>query len=193
MINNGGTCSLDPTPSSGKNNIHTTVAMNAQQFYGSEACGLCLEVTGNGEGVGTKSIQGTFNVFVNNLCPECKKGDLDLGLNGDGRWKIEWKAIACNVDGPINYFFQGSNPYYIKVQARNYRHPVSKFAIIQNGVRKYLSRTQDNFFISKGDINFPIYPPFVVELTSMKNEVLTDIISKFENGIAIVGGKQFET
>jgi len=34
---------------------------------------------------------------VNNLCPECKKGDLDFALDGDGRWEIEWKAIGRRI------------------------------------------------------------------------------------------------
>ena len=28
---------------------------------------------------------------------ECKYGDLDQQLNGDGRWRIEWFATQCDV------------------------------------------------------------------------------------------------
>lgn len=53
------------------------------------------------------------------------KGDLDLYIPGDGRWEISFKAIDCpNVDGSngnIMMKFTGSNPWYIKLQARNTR------------------------------------------------------------------------
>ena len=31
-----------------------------------------------------------FMGIVNNICPECRSGDLDQNIDGDGRWKIEW-------------------------------------------------------------------------------------------------------
>lgn len=34
---------------------------------------------------------------VDNLCPECKFGDVDFGLGGDGRWRITWDFIDCAV------------------------------------------------------------------------------------------------
>lgn len=53
------------------------------------------------------------------------KGDLDLYISGDGRWEISFKAIDCpNVggsEGNIMMKFTGSNPWYIKLQARNTR------------------------------------------------------------------------
>jgi hypothetical protein len=30
------------------------------------------------------------------LCPECQHGDIDLGLNGDGRWRIRWEFVSCH-------------------------------------------------------------------------------------------------
>jgi len=37
---------------------------------------------------------------VDNECPECLKGSLDLSRSydvGDGRWDVEWFAVPCNV------------------------------------------------------------------------------------------------
>lgn len=31
------------------------------------------------------------------LCPECKYGDIDFALNGDGRWKVTWKVVDCSA------------------------------------------------------------------------------------------------
>lgn len=64
----------------------------------------------------------TQYVLVSNLCPECKAGDLDQEIAGDGRWKIEWHPVQCAVGStPFVYSFQGSNPYYIKMQVSNHR------------------------------------------------------------------------
>lgn len=44
--------------------------------------------------------------------PECKHGDLDQQLNGDGRWKIEWFPVHCPVgNSNLRYGFQGGNPW----------------------------------------------------------------------------------
>ena len=31
--------------------------------------------------------------MVDNQCPECAYGSIDLALTGDGRWKIEWYPV----------------------------------------------------------------------------------------------------
>lgn len=64
----------------------------------------------------------TQYVLVSNLCPECKAGDLDQEIAGDGRWTIEWYPVQCAVGStPLVYSFQGSNAYYIKMQISNHR------------------------------------------------------------------------
>lgn len=74
-----------------------TVALNAPQFgSGNGPCGMCVEGSGTGVGAGGNPI-GRFFATVNNLCPECKHGDLDFALNGDGRWKIQWKVVDCKA------------------------------------------------------------------------------------------------
>ena len=42
--------------------------------------------------------------WVNNRCPECAHGDIDVNVAGDGRWKARWYAVPCNVgDTKLNY------------------------------------------------------------------------------------------
>ena len=67
--------------------------------------------------------QQTQYAIVGDLCPECQSGDLDQATSGDGRWTISWYPVQCNV-GSSNfiYSFQGSNPYYLKLQVANTRH-----------------------------------------------------------------------
>jgi len=55
--------------------------------------------------------------------PLLTAGGYDLYIPGDGRWDIETKAIDCPTvpgkDGNIMFRFTGSNPWYVKLQARN--------------------------------------------------------------------------
>jgi len=86
-----GACMLQP----GFNGVTTTVAMNHAQFENGAACGKCVRVTGYGEGSGMTPILGPIYATVDNECPECKHGDVDLGLSGDGRWRIVWDYVSC--------------------------------------------------------------------------------------------------
>lgn len=72
----------------------TTVAINSRQWEGGANCGICIEGSGTGVGAGGNPV-GKFFAAVNNLCPECKYGDIDFALNGDGRWKVNWKRVDC--------------------------------------------------------------------------------------------------
>jgi hypothetical protein len=41
-------------------------------------------------------IVGPIFATVDNECPECKYGDVDFGLGGDGRWRIQWDFVDCS-------------------------------------------------------------------------------------------------
>lgn len=61
---------------------------------------------------------------------QCLSGSLDQGGNGDGRWKIHWHAVQCNVgNSNFLYSFQGSNDYYVKMNVANARVPVASVSI----------------------------------------------------------------
>ena len=47
---------------------------------------------------------------------------MDFAENKDGRWDISIQAVQCPVgDNKLQYAFQGSNPWYLKLQVSNYR------------------------------------------------------------------------
>lgn len=79
----------------GFNGVAITAAMNREQFLGGHVCGKCINITGKGEGSGMTPIIGPILATIDNECPECVFGDVDLGLGGDGRWKINWDFIEC--------------------------------------------------------------------------------------------------
>jgi len=77
------------------NGIPVTVALNHEQFGNGDKCGKCVLIRGEGIGLGTKPIIGPIYATIDNECPECKFGDLDLGMDGDGRFQIEWEFFPC--------------------------------------------------------------------------------------------------
>jgi len=137
----GGACTRDPIPAG------TLVgAINAPQYYGSILCGAHLSVTGP---------VGTAQVLIVDLCPSCASGDLDLdtavfqAITGatDGRYPITWRLISPPLSGPIGYRFEGSNPFYIKVQVIDHRNPIYLIEL-DTGAGSFvpLERTADGFF-----------------------------------------------
>jgi expansin len=65
----GGACTSDYVPAGFK-----TVALNAPQYANGAMCGACISLSFNDPAVGKVSV----NAIVDNLCPECKHGDLDM-------------------------------------------------------------------------------------------------------------------
>jgi hypothetical protein len=73
----------------------TPLAINAFQYTGTSVCGLCVEFRGTGGGAGGNPIASDWQPgFICDECPECKHGDIDLQKNGDGRFKVEWRAVG---------------------------------------------------------------------------------------------------
>ncbi|KAJ8304118.1 hypothetical protein KUTeg_017701, partial [Tegillarca granosa] len=118
-------------------------------------------------------------VFVKDLCPECLAGSLDFALNGDGRWDIQIQAIQCPVGNTkIEYKFQGSNPWYIKLQIRNARIPATHVEIYQEHSRvwKALQHTSDGFWVFSPNDHYekPVPENIQVRLTSAHGDQVED-------------------
>jgi hypothetical protein len=84
---------------------YTTVAVNSQQWDEGMMCGTCVHAcyTDN-DG------KRCFNAIIDNLCPECVMGDLDLGENGGGRWPLDWKIQPCPKAGSVQFTTQVRPP-----------------------------------------------------------------------------------
>lgn len=75
-------------------------------------------------------------------CPECKEGDLDFSMSGDGRWDVEWKFVECPGED-LSFVSPSANPWYMKVQPRGTKTPVESVTIDGQTAK----RTQDNHFV----------------------------------------------
>jgi len=168
----------------------STVAINSPQWQGSASCGMCVQVTGTGKGAGSNPITGTFLAVVDDLCPECKTGSLDLAKNGDGRWGINWVAVDCPVNGGLTYFFQGSNPYYLKMQVGNARVPVRAVQFGKAGKWYNGKRTSDNFWNPVG-FPYPVTFPLSVRVQGAGGQWVTDSVKSLTT-TPTTGGKNVQ-
>jgi hypothetical protein len=130
----GGACSQKYVPPG-----YLTVALNHDQFGEGHSCGTCLRAC-----VTKPSGVECFKAIVDNECPECTHGDLDLGISGDGRWQVSWSTIKCPPAAPM-FDVQGSNAWYLKlkiegqgplqsvrVNTREAKHTLDDFWVIQD-------------------------------------------------------------
>jgi len=191
----GNACSLrDPPPALASSPVFRgTVAINTPDYSKTYGCGICYRVSASGNGNGNTPIQGDFYVYGNNWCPECTEGTLDFADNGDGVWDIDIQPVQCPVgDLKIMYKYEGTNPYYIKIQTRNERVPVSKFQIKENGVWQDTNREAGYWLYSPKSP--PIASPLEVRYGSyVTGEVIYDKVDVIGAGeIAGYNGVQFE-
>ncbi|XP_076451211.1 uncharacterized protein LOC143287151 [Babylonia areolata] len=187
-----GTCQISKSnlPPAARNSKYLG-ALNRPQFRGSASCGMCFRVKGDGKGKGSNPLKGDFIVFVKDLCPECVEGSMDIAIDGDGRWAIEIQAVQCPVgDTFIQYSFQGSNEWYLKLQVRNARVPPMKVeGISLAGQNVQFTLTRDGFWEGRAHFSRTEIP---VRLTAITGDVVSDVIPKLENDVVMDGTKKVQ-
>lgn len=189
----GGACSLDPLSPMSSQPGWIRVAAGAYDFQNSLGCGMCVEIKGSGIGSGSDPVTGVIKAVVHDLCGGCGKGGYDLYIPGDGRWEIETKAIDCPTvpgkNGNIMFRFTGSNPWYVKLQARNTKVPVAGMEILKNGKYSCLKRTSDNHFVGDGlgKVDFPM----TVRVTAVTGEQREAVLQSMQNDNNIMSNVQF--
>ena len=122
-------------------------AMNAAQYDTAGYCGTCLSVTGS---------NGTHTVVVNDLCPSCGAGNLDLSpvafqaIVGDlaiGISPISWQLISCPYASPIWITNNaGSNPYYASVLVHHATNKIAGVEAYYDSAWHIMSRSMDNYW-----------------------------------------------
>jgi expansin (peptidoglycan-binding protein) len=181
-IGGSGTCALEWTAG------EHIAAINAAQWEGSVHCGECLAVTGP---------LGSTVVKVVSQCPDCAEGDLDFSYAAMaaiadpilGRVPIQWERVACPTSGPLQFQFEGSNPYYLKLQVRDHRYGVQSVSVFHNGAYQPMVRNFDNHFVYQpGSI---VADPIDVRITATTGEVLQQSVGPLINDVDLPGTAQF--
>jgi expansin len=179
----GGNCSF-PNPSSPV----YTAAMNQSQYAGSLTCGTCVAVTGE---------RGTLVVSIEDRCPECSFGDIDLSTLAfekiadpiKGRVPISWKIVACPYNNPVKFRFkEGSSQYWTAVQIRNHRYPVAKLEYKVNGSYISINREMYNYFVVPSGMGIG---PYDFRLTDIYGNVIEERNIPLTLNQDINGIKQF--
>ncbi len=164
----GGCAMLDPV-----SRDYWIVAMNLADYNNAQLAGAYIEVTGE---------LGTINMFVTDLLPEGKKGDLDLYKDAfpliapveKGRVPVSWKIIPLDSaeNEPVSYKYkEGTTEYWCGIQVRNHRYPITRLEYLdKNGEFVEIERRQYNYFESdkmgKG--------PFTFRITDIYGQMVID-------------------
>lgn len=66
-------------------------------------------------------------------------------IDGDGRWRIEWYGVPCNVGGTkLQYSFVVKHYYWFELVVSNTRIPISQVSVKINGKWLDLPRSVTN-------------------------------------------------
>lgn len=179
----GGCCMLEPVPED-----LFVCAMNITDYNNAMLAGAYIEVTGP---------EGTVQMYVTDLLPEGKPGDVDFNINAFpevaplwmGRVNISWKIIPFPTDEPVSYRYQeGSTKFWCGIQVRNHRYPIAKLEVLrEDGTYQELPRKQYNYFDGTG-IGAG---PFTFRVTSIFGDVFIDEDIPLSPDADVVGAGQF--
>ncbi|MGW1209465.1 expansin EXLX1 family cellulose-binding protein [Streptomyces sp. NPDC002499] len=143
-IGNGdGACSYGPSSDT------MTAAMNHTDYETAKACGAYVRVRSGGASV---------TVLINNECPECAPGQIDLSRQAfgklaalsKGRISITWSLSSPATSDQLSVRYKtGSSRYWCAVQPIGHRNPVARLEVQAGGTWRELARTDYNYFLSE--------------------------------------------
>jgi expansin (peptidoglycan-binding protein) len=166
----GGNCSF-PKPS----NI-LTAAMNKADYNDSAACGSLIVVTNEDTGL-------SVTVRIDDQCPECAKGDVDMDIKAftqiaelsKGRIPISWHYVANDQAGNMKlYFKEGSSRWWTAVQVRDHLYPIRKLGYRATGSGSNfidLPRKPYNYFLAESGFGDGPYDFLITDFWGQTVEV----------------------
>jgi expansin (peptidoglycan-binding protein) len=168
-------------------------AMNHTDYDSSAACGTWVHIIGP---------KGEVTAFIDDRCPECKPGDIDLGPGtfetiadkALGRVPITWRYVEAPVKGPLKYYWQqGSSAFHVAIQIRNHRYAIASVEI-RNDTSAWLllDRSNDNFFFRYGGLAGAA-GPYTVRVTDIYGQQVVDIFPDMLPGQVSAGKLNFNT
>lgn len=161
----GGACMTLTVPAS-----RYTAAVGPAEYRGSAACGSYLQVTG---------ARGTILVKVDNLCPECPAGHIDLSdeafaaidAPAKGRVPVTYRTVQ---DPPVSGGIvvrvkEGSSRWWLALQIDNTGNALRTVEVSNNGGPWRSTKRSDNaFWVLDSD---PGTGPFQVRITDVAGHV----------------------
>lgn len=128
-------------------NDYLKIAISGEDWNNGKKCGSCIEIVGNGNGIGTTPFKGYYKGIIINNCPECPTGHFDLLMEGNGIWDIEYNFIPCNnvniILPPIQYRLDIQNNFYLRLQVINTETEIKNIYLEGNIP---MEKTFDNFW-----------------------------------------------
>ncbi|XP_029211694.2 uncharacterized protein LOC114975679 [Acropora millepora] len=190
-----GACTLDPLSPMATQPGWILVAAGPKTFQKSLGCGMCLEIQGSGQGSGNNPILGKRRAVIVDYCAAgCGNNGMDFFIPGDGRWTISYVAVDCPTlpgrHGKIHLRFQGSNTWYIKLQARNTKVPTAGIEVLVRGKYHCLTRVNDNFFVGMGLGRLSV--PLRFRLTAITGEQLHASVPAIKNDVSFASEVQYQ-
>ncbi|MDQ1289639.1 MAG: expansin [Actinomycetota bacterium] len=161
----GGNCSF-PTPPAD----HMTTAAGPDLYAAAGGCGGYLDVTG---------AKGTVRVKIDNRCPECGTGHIDLSTEAFTRIDELSRGIAPItyrrvVDPPVSEGLsfrvkEGASQWWFALLVDNHGNPLKSVEVSSDGSSwQSLSRTDYNYWLAQSGAG---QGPFTVRVTDVRGHV----------------------
>jgi len=142
----GGACSFPAPPAD-----HLTTAAGPADYAAAAACGGYLQVSGR---------RGTVTVKVDNLCPECEPGHLDLSTEAftrlddpkAGVTPIRFRPVTDPpLAGGLSFRVkEGSSQWWLALLVDQHGNPLRSVQVSTDGGRSWLAltRADDNYWLA---------------------------------------------
>jgi len=164
----GGACGFPQPPAD-----HLTAAAGPDDYAAAAACGGYLDVTGR---------LGTVRVKVDNLCPECESGHLDLSTEafarlddvGRGVTPISFRQVADPaLPGGLGFRVkEGSSQWWLALLVDNHGNQLRSVEVTGNGGRSWqrlIRQDWNNWVAERGAGR----GPFRVRVTDVRGHTAT--------------------
>jgi len=155
-------------------------AINRHDWMGSASCGACLMVRNDSDSV---------MVRVNDRCPGCKHGGLDLSPAAfrrlaslrRGRTSISWRYVACPESSLSISRARSSSVHWSSVQVWGLPWPTDSFAVLHDTTWIPFRRQRHNHFTAR---DLPS-TPWTVRQIDVRGRARIDSLLALEPGVVL--------
>jgi expansin (peptidoglycan-binding protein) len=184
----GGNCSL-PVPTT-----TLTAAMNASDYANSAACGGLIQITNKDSGL-------SVTVRVDDQCPECAPGNVDLDQDAfaqianldTGIIPISWHYVANDQVGNLKLYVEGSSSqWWMAVQVRDHLYPIAKLEARTAGsgnAYTTIVRESHNYFVAPSGLGIG---PYDFRITDFWGQTIDVPGIPLMPGVELDTGTQFD-